>query len=87
MNVAFTLGRIALVVVFVFSGVQKLFDIAGTADQIQTKITIPAISTSREHASTPSTRSVRLSLHGLERVSARRAAALLPDPLPAGAAI
>jgi uncharacterized membrane protein YphA (DoxX/SURF4 family) len=42
MNVAFTLGRIALVVVFVFSGVQKLFDISGTADQIQTKITIPA---------------------------------------------
>jgi putative oxidoreductase len=41
MNAAFTLGRIALVVVFVFSGAQKLFDIAGTADQIQAKITIP----------------------------------------------
>ena len=42
MNVAFTLGRVALVVIFVFSGAQKLFDISGTADQIQAKIAIPA---------------------------------------------
>jgi uncharacterized membrane protein YphA (DoxX/SURF4 family) len=42
MNVAFTLGRIALVVVFVFSGIQKLTDISGTADQIQSKLVIPA---------------------------------------------
>jgi putative oxidoreductase len=42
MNAAFTLGRVALVVIFVFSGVQKLFDISGTADQIQAKLIIPA---------------------------------------------
>jgi putative oxidoreductase len=42
MNVVFTLGRIALVLVFVVSGAQKLIDIAGTADQIQSKLTIPA---------------------------------------------
>src|SRR5262249_40775857 len=42
MNAAFALGRIALVVVFIFSGAQKLLDITGTADQIQAKITIPA---------------------------------------------
>jgi uncharacterized membrane protein YphA (DoxX/SURF4 family) len=42
MNAAFTLGRVALVAIFVFSGAQKLFDIAGTADQIQAKIAIPA---------------------------------------------
>src|SRR5262249_57798697 len=41
MNAAFALGRIALVVVFIFSGAQKLLDITGTADQIQAKITIP----------------------------------------------
>ena len=42
MNVAFTLGRIALVVIFVISGAQKLLDIAGTADQIQSKVALPA---------------------------------------------
>ena len=42
MNAAFTLGRVALVVIFVFSGAQKLFDISGTADQIQAKLIIPA---------------------------------------------
>jgi putative oxidoreductase len=41
MNLAFTLGRIALVVIFIISGAQKLWDIAGTADQIQSKLTIP----------------------------------------------
>jgi putative oxidoreductase len=42
MNVPFTLGRIALVVIFIISGAQKLTDIAGTADQIQAKLTIPS---------------------------------------------
>jgi putative oxidoreductase len=42
MNVPFTLGRIALVVLFILSGAQKLTDIAGTADQIQAKLAIPA---------------------------------------------
>lgn len=42
MNVAFTLGRIALVVIFVFSGVQKLTDLAATAAMIQSKVVIPA---------------------------------------------
>src|SRR5262249_45675350 len=42
MNAAFMLGRIALVIIFIFSGAQKLTDIAGTADQIQAKVTIPA---------------------------------------------
>jgi putative oxidoreductase len=41
MNVPFTLGRIALVVIFIISGAQKLTDIAGTADQIQAKLAIP----------------------------------------------
>ena len=35
MNAVFTLGRIALVVIFIISGAQKLLDIAGTAEQIQ----------------------------------------------------
>jgi uncharacterized membrane protein YphA (DoxX/SURF4 family) len=42
MNVPFTLGRIALVVIFIISGAQKLTDIAGTADQIQAKLAIPS---------------------------------------------
>jgi putative oxidoreductase len=42
MNVAFTLGRIALVVLFVFSGVGKLLDIPGTAEMLQSKVAIPA---------------------------------------------
>jgi len=42
MNMVFTLGRIALVAIFIVSGAQKLIDIAGTADQIQSKLTIPA---------------------------------------------
>ena len=41
MNVVFTLGRVALVVIFVISGAQKLTDINGTADQIQSKLVIP----------------------------------------------
>jgi putative oxidoreductase len=42
MNAAFVIGRIALVVIFVFSGVAKLLDIPGTADMIQGKLVIPA---------------------------------------------
>src|SRR5690348_503497 len=42
MNVAFTLGRILLVVIFILSGAEKLLDIAGTADEIQSKLVIPA---------------------------------------------
>jgi uncharacterized membrane protein YphA (DoxX/SURF4 family) len=41
MNVLFVLGRIALVAIFVVSGAQKLMDIAGTADEIQSKLVIP----------------------------------------------
>lgn len=40
MNVPFTLGRIALVVIFIISGAAKLTDIAGTAAQIESKLTI-----------------------------------------------
>ena len=43
MNAVFTLGRIALVLIFIISGAQKLLDIAGTAEQIQSKLgSIPA---------------------------------------------
>jgi putative oxidoreductase len=42
MNAVFTVGRIALVVIFIISGAQKLLDIAGTADQIQSKLVIPS---------------------------------------------
>jgi putative oxidoreductase len=42
MNLPFTLGRIAVVLIFIFSGVQKLMDIAGTANQIRSKVVIPA---------------------------------------------
>jgi uncharacterized membrane protein YphA (DoxX/SURF4 family) len=42
MNGVFVLGRVALVVIFIFSGVQKLLDIAGTASQIEAKLSIPA---------------------------------------------
>jgi|SRR5262245_161047 len=41
MNAVFTLGRIALVMIFIISGAQKLLDIAGTADHIQSKLVIP----------------------------------------------
>src|SRR5215470_12753716 len=45
MNAAFTLGRIALVAIFIISGAEKLLDIAAgtstTATQIQSKLTIP----------------------------------------------
>lgn len=41
MNAVFTLGRIALVVIFIISGAQKLLDIAGTAELLQSKLVIP----------------------------------------------
>jgi uncharacterized membrane protein YphA (DoxX/SURF4 family) len=41
MNAAFAVGRVALVVIFVFSGVGKLLDIPGTAEMIQSKLAIP----------------------------------------------
>jgi putative oxidoreductase len=41
MNLVFTLGRIALVLMFVYSGAVKLLDIAGTGASIASKITIP----------------------------------------------
>src|SRR3954469_21925237 len=42
MNAAFTIGRIALVVIFIISGATKFLDIAGTADMIQSKLVIPS---------------------------------------------
>src|SRR5262245_49910652 len=42
MNAVFTIGRIALVVIFIISGAQKLLDIAGTAELLQSKVVIPA---------------------------------------------
>jgi uncharacterized membrane protein YphA (DoxX/SURF4 family) len=41
MNAAFAIGRIALVLIFIFSGIRKLLDIPGTADVLQGKIAIP----------------------------------------------
>jgi uncharacterized membrane protein YphA (DoxX/SURF4 family) len=43
MNAVFTVGRIALVAIFIVSGALKLIDVAGTAGQIQSKLTIPAV--------------------------------------------
>lgn len=42
MNAAFAVGRVALVVIFIFSGIGKLLDIPGTAEMIQSKVVIPA---------------------------------------------
>ena len=41
MYILFLLGRIALVAVFLVSGVQKFMDIAGSADVIKAKFAIP----------------------------------------------
>jgi uncharacterized membrane protein YphA (DoxX/SURF4 family) len=41
MNAAFAVGRVALVAIFIFSGIRKLLDIPGTAETLQSKITIP----------------------------------------------
>ena len=40
MNAAFAMGRLALVVIFVFSGIGKLLDLPGTAEMIQSKVAI-----------------------------------------------
>lgn len=42
MNAVFTLGRIALVVLFILSGAGKLLDIPGTAALIDSKFAMPA---------------------------------------------
>jgi putative oxidoreductase len=42
MNGVFAIGRIALVAIFILSGALKLIDIAGTASQIQSNLTIPS---------------------------------------------
>lgn len=41
MNAVLILGRIALIVIFLFSGASKLLDITGTAGMIESQITIP----------------------------------------------
>jgi putative oxidoreductase len=43
MNMMFTLGRTLLVAIFIVSGALKLIDIAGTADHIQSRLTIPSV--------------------------------------------
>jgi uncharacterized membrane protein YphA (DoxX/SURF4 family) len=45
MNLAYAAGRVALVAMFIFSGVVKLLDIAGTAAQISSKVAIPFVLT------------------------------------------
>jgi putative oxidoreductase len=42
MNAAFTIGRIALVVIFIISGAYKFLDITGTAEAIQAKLVVPS---------------------------------------------
>lgn len=41
MHVVYLIGRIALVAIFLVSGVQKLLDLAAVATQISAKLTIP----------------------------------------------
>jgi uncharacterized membrane protein YphA (DoxX/SURF4 family) len=41
MNILFFIGRIAFVVIFIFSGASKLMDVAGTASMIADKVTVP----------------------------------------------
>jgi uncharacterized membrane protein YphA (DoxX/SURF4 family) len=45
MNVALILGRVLFVFVFILSGVQKLLDVQGTADQIAAKVLLPGAMT------------------------------------------
>ena len=42
MNILFVIGRIALVLIFMISGGEKLMDISATAADIAAKVTIPA---------------------------------------------
>jgi putative oxidoreductase len=43
MKFLFVIGRIAFVLIFILSGVQKLFDISGTAAMIESKLVVPPI--------------------------------------------
>lgn len=42
MNILFFIGRLAFILIFIFSGAQKLMDIGATASMIEAKVTIPA---------------------------------------------
>ncbi len=42
MPILFTLGRVLFVLIFIFSGVTKLWDIPGTAAMVAAKVTVPA---------------------------------------------
>ncbi len=42
MNILFIIGRVALVIIFIVAGVEKLLDLAATAAMIQSKISLPA---------------------------------------------
>jgi uncharacterized membrane protein YphA (DoxX/SURF4 family) len=42
MNILFFIGRLAFVLIFVFSGASKLVDVAGTASMIAGKVVVPA---------------------------------------------
>jgi uncharacterized membrane protein YphA (DoxX/SURF4 family) len=43
MSILFLIGRIAFVAIFIFSGINKLMNIAAIAAAIQAKVTIPAV--------------------------------------------
>lgn len=42
MNILFFVGRLAFVLIFIFSGAQKLMDVGATASMIGSKVMIPA---------------------------------------------
>ena len=42
MPIFFTLGRVLLVLIFIFSGATKLWDISGTAAMVAAKVTLPS---------------------------------------------
>jgi len=46
MHIIFVIGRVALVLIFIVSGAQKLTDISGTATLIASKIMIPDVAKS-----------------------------------------
>jgi putative oxidoreductase len=43
MPMLYTLGRVLFVLIFIFSGVAKLWDIPGTAAMVAAKVTVPAV--------------------------------------------
>jgi uncharacterized membrane protein YphA (DoxX/SURF4 family) len=43
MNILFIIGRVAFVLIFILSGVLKLWDIAATAAMIESKLVVPPI--------------------------------------------